>query len=211
MLEPRHLLYLLHVLFNCIANPLFDNNLATISQLNNFLLQQRPHSFTHISHSANMVAENWSRESSWINNYADFASDDGLFPPKARDDGGLELREDGNSARPIAEGGLPNASNQLIANSIHKEDNVVSIDANGNVVRSQTSPDTISITFLDSDGPLTYFQKSYKLGIKTNIKKALDQIRSHICTTCSNPQMLEFWFETTEVNSFIHLPRSAHD
>ncbi|CZT20532.1 uncharacterized protein RCC_06392 [Ramularia collo-cygni] len=105
-----------------------------------------------------------------------------------------------NEAGLLGQTGLPNPSN------IDKEDNeprhLSSNDVLGHVAAfSVQNRDSISITVVDSDGPLTYFKKSYKLGIKTNIKKALDQIRSHVCTTCSSPQMLEFWYETTELEN----------
>lgn len=94
---------------------------------------------------------------------------------------------------------------QVIQEPPQKEDNELRNAAAHGFNRGQSIQDTISITIIDSEGPRIYFQKSYRLGTKTSIKKALDQIRSHVCTTCSsNPQLLEFWYETTKVSHHSH-------
>lgn len=66
---------------------------------------------------------------------------------------------------------------------------------------SHPDPESISVTILDSEGSQRYSEKCYRIGVKLNIKKVLNQIRSHVCAVWSKPQMLEFWFETAMVST----------
>ncbi|KAK4544400.1 hypothetical protein LTR36_004291 [Oleoguttula mirabilis] len=51
----------------------------------------------------------------------------------------------------------------------------------------------ITVTLSDEG----YFKKIVALKPNTNVKKLLDFYRAHLCTRCTNPELLDYWYETT--------------
>lgn len=58
------------------------------------------------------------------------------------------------------------------------------------------APNTVTVTVVDEG----YFKKVFRFSPTTNLKKLLDTYRAHICGTCSNANLLDFWYETTKVS-----------
>ena len=46
-----------------------------------------------------------------------------------------------------------------------------------------------------------YYRKFFALSPTTNLKKLLDAYRGHLCPLCSQPDLLDFWYDTTQVSS----------
>src|ERR1700712_4937420 len=57
------------------------------------------------------------------------------------------------------------------------------------------APGQITVTIQDEG----YFKKSYSLRVTTGISELLRVYRANLCVECSNPEMLEFWYEATKV------------
>jgi hypothetical protein len=45
-----------------------------------------------------------------------------------------------------------------------------------------------------------YYRKFFALSQTTNLKKLLDAYRGHLCPECSQPKLLDFWYDTTQVS-----------
>ncbi|KAK3712849.1 Small ubiquitin-related modifier 1 [Vermiconidia calcicola] len=57
-------------------------------------------------------------------------------------------------------------------------------------------PPAIVVNIVDEG----YYKKFFRFSTTADLKKPLNAYRSHICTQCSDVNMLEFWFETTKVS-----------
>lgn len=59
------------------------------------------------------------------------------------------------------------------------------------------APATVTVTIEDEG----YFKKTFAFSQVLNLRKLLDLYRSRICEECSDPDLLEFWYETTKVSN----------
>ena len=45
-----------------------------------------------------------------------------------------------------------------------------------------------------------YFSKTFSFPPSTKLRLVIEKYKSYLCTACSRPELLDFWFEATKVN-----------
>jgi hypothetical protein len=48
-----------------------------------------------------------------------------------------------------------------------------------------------------------YYRKSFMVGLTMDLKKLIDTYSTLLCPTCTDPEVIDFWYEATKVSNGI--------